>query len=320
MVFSREQYEESVFFKGEGRNGKGWLNGLLSYLLGTYMSQPALVLFTRPFPGGETPSPHVLALRGVRIVAVTETEAKSIILSSNYKQLRDHSSMLSGRNLYKDLVHFHPHFGVMFATNIPISFTSMDGGVLRSITVMVWPFSFCSNPKPKGGETNERQIDVNLKKDHAQRHVHAVQLLYLLSKLDKVMESLPGDSLVGPRPVSVQEATALFTGSAVGSQLRDFLDKHIGEAIFGGRNGRVLQTPTKTNSNTHTYKVKYGGADVARGQHGGGGAQGLHDLRGHQGPEGGDAAPQPGARADHGRGWAAAAAGEGAADGLRCPD
>ena len=231
MVFSREQYEESVFFKGEGRNGKGWLNGLLSYLLGTYMSQPALELFTRPFPAGDKPSPHVLALRGVRIVAVTETEAKATILSSNYKMLRDHSSKLSGRNLFKDTVEFFVQFGVMFATNIPISFTSMDGGVMRSLTVVVWPFSFCQNPK--GGETNERQIDVRLKKDRDLRHMHAVQLLYLMSKLDAVMMTW-GDSLVGPRPEAVQEATAIFTGSAVGSQLRDFLDQHIGEAIFGG--------------------------------------------------------------------------------------
>ena len=72
----------------------------------------------------------------------------------------------------------------------------MDGGVLRSITVMVWPFSFCSNPK--GGETNERQIDVNLKKDHVRRHVHAVQLLYLLSKLDPPMYTVPRP--IGLRP------------------------------------------------------------------------------------------------------------------------
>jgi len=203
-AFARENYEEGVFHKGDGANGKGWYDAVLASAFGSYMHYPGIALFTQPWPSADRPSPHLVALKGRRFVSVTEAD-KMAIVSANFKSLRDHSTTLTARNLYKDLISFPPSFMVMISTNVDPTFTSADGGVERSLSVVNWPLKFCKAPEPG---TCQRQVDAGLKSPAAVA-LFAKQLVWLLIQVDTAWMDY-NDSRVGPQPVAVRSAISNF--------------------------------------------------------------------------------------------------------------
>jgi hypothetical protein len=205
-AFAREQYEEGVFHKGEGCNGKGWFDAVLTKAFGSYIYHPGQALLTSPWPGGDRPSPHLLGCKGRRFVSITEAErsGKGTIISSSYKILRDHSSILSARNLYKDMTSFRVQFMMQLSTNVTTAFTSLDGGIERSLAVVPWPFRFVRRPAAE----DERHIDSSLKSE-AVVAKHAVELVYLLMLVDAAWKDFD-DCRVSPMPTMVQEATKKF--------------------------------------------------------------------------------------------------------------
>ena len=137
-------------------------------------------MLTQTWPAGDKPSPHLIGCKGRRFVSITEAEKKGVINSSNFKTLRDHSSILSCRNLFKDMTAFRVQFMLQMSTNITPSFSSLDGGVERSLAVVDWLLKFCNRPT---SGTNERPIDSTLKSQKVVE-AHAVQIVYLLMKVD----------------------------------------------------------------------------------------------------------------------------------------
>ena len=217
-AFARENYEEGVFHKGEGSNGKGWWDAVLSKAFGTYVYHPGLALLTQAWPGGDKASPHVIGCKGRRFVCISEADKKGTIISSSYKTLRDHSSVLTARNLYKDLASFRVQFMMQLSTNVTPAFTSNDGGVERSLVVIEWPLKFTRNPKVG---TAERLIKTTLKSEKSTED-HAVQLVYILMKVDRAWRNFE-DSRVSPQPVAVQVATAKFLKKEDDDQALEFL-------------------------------------------------------------------------------------------------
>lgn len=144
-----------------------------------------------------------MSLRGRRFLAVTEADSTLKLNSTAVKLLRDQSSVLQARNLYRDVVQFSPTFGLEISTNVKIKFTSIDGGITRSVTAMEWPFIFAKHPALE----HERPVDTSLKKPAVIKAM-LPGLLHVLLYIDKVFTKDWDDSIIGPRPIEVQDATS----------------------------------------------------------------------------------------------------------------
>eukprot|EP00973_Karenia_brevis_P064353 8941710-Karenia_brevis.AAC.1 len=96
------------------------------------------------------------------------------------KTLRDPSSVLQARNLYRDTIEFHPYAGIEISTNVDVKFSTMDGGIRRCLTSCRWPFQFTSHPQAD----NERLVDVSLK-DRQKIQSDLPGLCWLLFKIDQ---------------------------------------------------------------------------------------------------------------------------------------
>jgi hypothetical protein len=216
--FAREKYEEAVFHQGAGCNGKGWWDAVLSKTFGSYVFYPGLALLTKSWPAGDKPSPHVVGCKGRLFISITEAEKSSQILSAQFKALRDHSTVLTGRNMYKDLTSFRVQHMLQLSTNIRAQFSSDDGGVERSLAVIEWPMKFVKRPTL---DSCERAIKPSLKSD-ASVHSHAIQLIYVLMQIDDVWRDYD-NSRVEPMPVSVVAATARYLNRAEHDQAQEFL-------------------------------------------------------------------------------------------------
>ena len=224
---ARTQYEEILLHQGIGKNGKGVWTEMLRKLFGTYVSNPPLKMLCSALGGSDKPNPSLVALRGRRFLPITEMEATSRLNSGTMKLLRDPASVLEARNLYRDSIEFQPVAGIEIASNVKVNFTTMDGGVRRSLTALTWPFCFVRAVVRE----NERPVDVTLKQT-----VRVEQMLpglcYVLLTIDRVFTSTWGDTVVGPRPLAVQVATREATRSDHLSSLEGFLaEKTLGTRI-----------------------------------------------------------------------------------------
>jgi hypothetical protein len=219
-TFAREAYEEILFNIGAGRNGKGVWSAMLSKLLGTYLYPPPMALFTSPPASSESASPMMVGTRGRRLLVVTESEATAKLHSASMKQMRDPTSVIVARNLFKDAMEFSPHYGMQFSSNVRVTFTSADGGIRRSCSGLDWPFEFCPRPK----KPNERRINTELKTTAA-LEAAVPSLLYLIMEADRVFTRVAEDSVVTPRPAEVQEATRLLLADPTKDVLADFMGR-----------------------------------------------------------------------------------------------
>ena len=104
--------EQFDIWKGDGQNGKGLLTKLLRTLLGSYYRETSMGLLADRRSDPNKPSPAWMALRGSRIIAITEAEGATTIQSSNLKQLRDPASVFESRGLRENLVEWSPSFGL----------------------------------------------------------------------------------------------------------------------------------------------------------------------------------------------------------------
>ena len=78
----------------------------------------------------------------------------------------------------------------------------IDGGIGRSVTGERWPFKFMKNPK----EPHERKIKTSLKSPEVIKKLMP-SLLFVCMKLDKHLVADWDDTLVGPLPRAIQDAT-----------------------------------------------------------------------------------------------------------------
>ena len=103
----------------------------------------------------------------------------------------------------KCLQAFQPQFLLMFAGNVQMEFTSLDGGVERSFTGISWPFHFCTNADPSKGQ--REAVSVKNRK-YAQKH-YIPSFDLLLRAVDDMFLAHYTDTIILPRPHSVQQAT-----------------------------------------------------------------------------------------------------------------
>ena len=204
-VFARTHIEQLWIWTGRGRNGKGWWTEILATLLGTYATNPSLDMITSKLPPANSPSPALLALRGVRGAFITEAEQSLKLYTSTLKLVRDHASKLSSRNLFRDIVTFRPCCSLIVSTNVKVSFTTVDEGLKLSLGVVNWPFQFVKDRT----DPQHRAVDPQLKSEQAIADM-LPSVFWLLAQVDHAFVKDWKGSVIGPEPVQVQEAQAEF--------------------------------------------------------------------------------------------------------------
>jgi len=207
-----------LLHQGIGKNGKGVWTELLRKLFGSYTANPPLKMLCSVPPGADSPNPGLVALRGRRFLPITEMEATCRLNSGTMKLLRDPASILQARNLYRDVMEFQPIAGIEISSNVKVRFTSMDGGIERSLTALTWPFRFVKSATME----NEWPVDTSLKQAGKVEKM-LPGLCFVLLEIDRAFTSTWNDSVIGPRPVQVQLATKEATRIENLSSLEDFL-------------------------------------------------------------------------------------------------
>ncbi len=119
---------------------------ILKLFFGQYGCEPKPEIFTGS-SSAENASPALLELRGMRVVLLTDAESGVRFKAGLLKMLRDQSTDMNARGLFKGLVKFQPQFLGFFAANSNFEFNAIDGGVERSFTGLPWPFHFTKNPQ-----------------------------------------------------------------------------------------------------------------------------------------------------------------------------
>lgn len=206
--------------RGGGMNGKGlWTNVCLA-LFGSYATMPGIETFTRPPPTSQTPAPNILALKGKRLLLVTETEERFQLQAAWMKTLRDQSSEIEARTLYKDPVKFSPSWLISMSTNVQLKWSTMDGGVLRSYCCIPWPISFGPVAKPA---ENIRKGNPDYKSMQYAKSM-APQFFFILRAVNRVFfRDCQKTTVVLPRPREVVVCTEEMTNTDVTGSLAEFI-------------------------------------------------------------------------------------------------
>ena len=177
-LFALDWIEQFDVWLGPGQNGKGLLLRILRELFGTYYTEMKVAILCERGRSADSPSPAWMELRGCRLATIAEAEISQALDSATVKTLRDQSTIISSRDLRQSTVHWQPQFGMVICSNIKLKFTSSDGGIERSISVMPFKFKFTGAPT----QPNHRRCDPALK-SAASITALTPQLLYVLMKV-----------------------------------------------------------------------------------------------------------------------------------------
>lgn len=141
-------------FIGPGRNGKGLLFEMLEMVLGPlyWAIQSELLLENKNARSSAGASPDIVALKGRRICAASETDQGRRIGCSKVKELTG-SDTLNARSLYdKHDANFRPtHKLFLRSQNVPEGLTK-DFALRERLIFITFPFRFVDDPEAKAKE------------------------------------------------------------------------------------------------------------------------------------------------------------------------
>lgn len=156
---------EHIFLvlNGAGRNGKGVLVETFRYVLGTVAGPiPAEMLLDQgrsATPSG--PTPHIMALKGLRIAFASETDEGRRFSPGQVKWYSG-GDTLKGRDLNaKDYIDFDPtHLLILLTNNLPHA-PGDDFAFWQRLKLIPFNYSFVADPDPN--KRNQRQRDDQLR-------------------------------------------------------------------------------------------------------------------------------------------------------------
>jgi P4 family phage/plasmid primase-like protien len=137
MAAVGEVYEEGLVISyGPGGNGKSTFFGALRQVLGDYAGvvNPEVLTTTN----GKIDQNYIVALRGLRLALMGETEEGAWMSASQLKHITSRDAITS-RKLYKDLITFTPTHTLIMHTNHLPRLNSLDSGTRRRIAVAPFP-------------------------------------------------------------------------------------------------------------------------------------------------------------------------------------
>lgn len=141
-------------FIGPGRNGKGLMFEMLEMVMGPlyWAIQSELLLENKNARSSAGASPDIVALKGRRICAASETDQGRRIGCAKIKELTG-SDTLNGRSLYdKHDANFRPtHKLFLRSQHVPEGLTK-DFALRERLILITFPFRFVDNPEAKALE------------------------------------------------------------------------------------------------------------------------------------------------------------------------
>lgn len=212
------KYQDILWSRGPGGNGKDVLANRVATLLGSYFVNLACEALTN-CRDLDSPSQTILGLRSKRFVCVREIAKDATIRGHIYRTISDPKNKMKARGLYgKDKV-FHPHYLLFACTNVPIEIDDKGGGSQRRTRILDMPFNFVDEPIAP----NERKKDANIE-DGFERNNPG--FFFLLMQVFKILMSKPANH-VTPVPDEVADAGAEELEEPWEEHLREFVDKHM---------------------------------------------------------------------------------------------
>lgn len=154
-----------LVFNGQGRNGKGVLVETLRYVLGSVAGPiPAEMLLDQgrsATPSG--PTPHIMALKGLRIAFASETDEGRRFSPGQVKWYSG-GDTLKGRDLNaKDYIDFDPtHLLILLTNNLPHA-PGDDFAFWQRLKLIPFNYSFVAEPDPS--KRNQKQRDDQLREN-----------------------------------------------------------------------------------------------------------------------------------------------------------
>jgi P4 family phage/plasmid primase-like protien len=163
LLVAGNKEEKGYFWVGNGRNGKGTLDGLLINTLGNYYHQLNNEFFTVQKKHAGGPEPEILAMRNKRLCMTHEPEGSQKYLTSKFKTNTGNDPM-SAREMYSNNIEtFNPSHKTIIQTNHLPEFSDIDDGLLLRLVVINFPFKYCDKNDFDIDNANHRKIDQNLK-------------------------------------------------------------------------------------------------------------------------------------------------------------
>jgi len=135
--------EKIAVFYGDGSNGKSTIINVLNNILGDYHGIAAKSLLLVG-PGGEDPSaanPAMMALKGKRVVALSETSQDVKISEDSIKTLTG-KEPITARTLYKDFSTFRTQAKIILSSNHRPRIRGTDRGIWRRIILISFHENF----------------------------------------------------------------------------------------------------------------------------------------------------------------------------------
>ncbi len=161
LITDRRDHKFIIFWGEHGRNGKDTLIKLVTYVLGQTLSgnvNVEMFLQAQQTRNNSSPSPDIMALRGMCIAWINEAEENQRFALGKLKQLTG-GGYITARGLQDKLqtTWIQTHLPIMTTNELPKA--KADDSAFWSRAILVkWPLSFVENPE----QPYERPADKNL--------------------------------------------------------------------------------------------------------------------------------------------------------------
>jgi len=192
------KYQENLWSRGPGGNGKDTLANRVATLLGSYFVNLPCEALTA-FREVDAPSQTFLSLRAKRFVCVREIARGEKIKGNVYKTISDPKGKVKARGLFGKDQEFHPHFLMFLCSNVPIEIDDKSGGTTRRTRILDMPYNFVDAPDA----ANEKQKDPSIEDRFEEWNP---SMFFLLMQLYERLLKDSRSSTVVPVPEEVAEA------------------------------------------------------------------------------------------------------------------
>jgi putative DNA primase/helicase len=219
-IFSGHKKLQQIFlWTGSGGNGKGVLKNMLAEVLGPYYTEPDVSLYTTKKQSSSGANPEEAKLKGCLLAISTEPGAEDKLKVDKIKRMTG-GDKIQARFLYqREFTEFTPKAMFVIQMNSLPALSAMDGGVVRRIKIIDFPFKFVRDPM----NNNQKKIDMDLeqkyKADVRYRQQFALMLLQRL-------KALQAHGMNFNEPMEVSEATNKYfdANNSVAQYLKCMID------------------------------------------------------------------------------------------------
>jgi P4 family phage/plasmid primase-like protien len=153
-----------AFFCGTGANGKSLLKVLVMQTFGDYGYEPDVSIVCTKKMDSSRANPELAKTKGKRICLASEPESDQKFQVSALKKFTG-GDKIQARELYASNIEFDPQFSMIILMNNKPSLSDMDGGIIRRMNIVTFPYKFVPNPMLSFERKMDTSLDDKFRKD-----------------------------------------------------------------------------------------------------------------------------------------------------------